>query len=125
MKPVDQTIYGWPNGNCLSACVASILEMPTEAVPLSGNGEDWWPRLLGWLVDRGLSATKIEGRSPPRGYAIAFGPSPRLPGQGHTCVAYDGAVVHDPHPSRAGILGVEHYVVVHGDSGEPLWFNGL
>lgn len=30
VKPVDQTLFGRPSGNCLPACVASILELPIE-----------------------------------------------------------------------------------------------
>lgn len=124
MRPVDQTTYGVPFGNCLSACIASILEIRTEDVPRF-VGEGWWPRLLGWLAARGLSASTIAGATPPPGFAIAFGPSTRLPGQGHTCVALDGNIVHDPHPSREGLPIVEHYVAIHAPDGAPLWFNGL
>lgn len=30
MKPVDQTIFGKPGGNCLAACIATILELPLD-----------------------------------------------------------------------------------------------
>lgn len=54
MIPVDQTTYGHTDGNCFSACVASILEIPIEEVPntLGVNAE-----LMRWLAGRGLSAT--------------------------------------------------------------------
>lgn len=34
MKPVDQTTFGAPHGNCLMACVASILEVPLDSLPV-------------------------------------------------------------------------------------------
>lgn len=123
MRPVDQTTYGRTHGNCLSACVASILEMQIEAVPFF-LGVGWWPRLLGWLAERGLSATTIESVLPP-GFTIAFGPSTRFADRGHACVARNGIVVHDPHPSREGLPIIDHYVAIHGPNGEVLWFNGL
>jgi hypothetical protein len=121
VRPVDQTTYG-TRGNCVSACIASILEMPIEAVPLF-IGEGWWPRLLGWLAGHDLAATKIRDSLAPLGYSIAFGPSTRLAGYGHACVARDGIAVHDPHPSRDGLPIVEYYVMIHGPGGEIMWFN--
>lgn len=40
MKPVQQTRFGPPDGNCMSACVASIIECKIEEVdiPLPKNG---------------------------------------------------------------------------------------
>jgi hypothetical protein len=41
-------------------------------------------------------------------------------------VAFDGVVVHDPHPSREGLpLGVVEYVVIHGPDRGALRFNGV
>jgi hypothetical protein len=110
MLPVDQTTYGPTHGNCISACVASILELPIEVVPYFID-EHWWERLVGWLTTLGLIATAVEDRCPP-GYAIAFGPSRRLIDRGHACVAIDGVIVHDPHPSREGLPIVFYYVVI-------------
>ena len=111
MSPVDQTTYGPTHGNCISACLASILEVPIETVP-SFVDTYWWERFVGWLAAQGLAATSVEGTIPP-GYAIAFGPSTRLADRGHACVALDGVIVHDPHPSREGLPIVFHYVVLH------------
>lgn len=33
MKPIDQTTFGVPGGNCFSACVASLLELSIDDVP--------------------------------------------------------------------------------------------
>jgi hypothetical protein len=100
-------------GNCISACVASILEIPIEGVPFFFD-EHWWPRFLEWLGDRGFTATAIAGDvTPPPGFTMALGPSTRLESSGHACVAFDGVVVHDPHPSREGLPFVHYYVLIH------------
>ena len=126
MRHVDQTTYGPYDGNCFSACLASILEIPIEEVPLFLG--TYWDDFLPWLKARGLGASlyrKSERRF-PLGYSIAGGPSKRFAGKMHACVAYDGMIVHDPHPSRDGLpYGIEEYVVIHGFNGESRWFNGV
>lgn len=125
MRPVDQTTYGSHDGNCLSACLASILEVPIDDVPLFLGA--YWDDFLPWLKDRGLwvSLYKAEDYVPP-GYSIAAGPSKRFAGKLHACVAFNGMIVHDPHPSRDGLpRGVEEYLVVHGLDGGSRWFNGV
>jgi len=57
MKPVFQTNNSVPGGDCLRACVASILELDIEEVPhFCGEKphEEWFSRLAIWLRDRGL-----------------------------------------------------------------------
>ena len=46
MKPVDQTTFGSPHGNCFQAGVASALELPLEEVPHFCDGDN--PM---WLID--------------------------------------------------------------------------
>jgi hypothetical protein len=115
MRPLDQTSYGIHDGNCFSACIASILEVPLWGVPYF-----WGPRqpcFARWLAGRGLTATLYpRAVHVPSGYSIAGGHSPRFVGKMHACIALDGVVVHDPHPSRSrdGLpLGVVEYVVIH------------
>lgn len=124
VRPVDQTTYGFYDGNCFSACVASILEIPIIDVP---RFHGWTPDFMQWLAARGLSATLYKSANyVPPGYAIAAGPSLRFGGRMHACVTYDGVVVHDPHFSRDGLpRGVEDYVVLHGPHGEMMWFSGI
>lgn len=124
MIPVDQTTYGPNDGNCFSACIASILEVPLASVPRVYNLDG---DLLRWLATQVLSATLYDASIyMPPGYAIAAGPSLRFAGRMHACVAYDGRVVHDPHPSRDGLpFGVVDFVVIHGSGGKAMWFNAL
>ena len=105
MKPIDQTRFGEPEGNCWAACVASILEVPIETftfeTPLDHNWSRPWHE---WLAGHGLAMLWfVVGQGvPPPGYSILSGKSPR--GIMHSVVALNGVVVHDPHPSRAGII---------------------
>jgi len=112
MKPVDQTRFGVTDGNCMESCVASILELDLADVPDLGTcAEGWLRRLNDWLAPKGLAY--VEMSVPAHGpYArgvpcIMSGESPRFPDVDHACVGEterQGAkVVHDPHPSRAGL----------------------
>lgn len=110
MTPVDQTILG-DAGNCLSAALASVLDLPIEAVPYL-NGSRWAQRMFSWLsTERRLWPRWIPvSAGVPAGYSIAVGPGPR--GRDHATVALDGRLVHDPHPSRAGLLRPTHHIVL-------------
>ena len=123
MRPIDQTLFGFNDGNCFAASVASILELPLAEVPHTFGVND---QFLRWLAARGLAATIVNAaHHVPRGYSIAAGPSLRFAGRLHACVAFNGNVVHDPHYSREGLrLGIVDYVVIHGARGERMWFNG-
>jgi hypothetical protein len=114
MKPVDQTEFmvgdGVKRGNCLMASLASIIECSLEELPQYTNDHDngaWWDLLLAACESRGFTAiywTNGEVNKPfkPYGYHIASGPSPRG-NFGHSVVALDGTIVHDPHPSRLAL----------------------
>ena len=103
MKPVDQTLFGSPGGNCLPACVASLLNLTIEDVPHFG-AEDWFDRLNDWLAPRGYYAMcfTLPTEWRPPGLYILAGKSPRFTTL-HAVVARGNEVIHDPHPSRAGV----------------------
>lgn len=125
MKPLDQTQFGFPDGNCWATCVASLLEIEIDDVDDGGVDSDWYIRFLSWLNEKhglGMFEIKLE-KGAPRGYApmvdgtlgILSGPSPRGPHL-HACVGRyqllsDGMHcingVHDPHPDRT-YFGDEH-----------------
>lgn len=54
MKPVEQTKLTYPDGNCFAACVATLLELPLEAVP-DFKGDGWYDAWLEWLKLRNLT----------------------------------------------------------------------
>ncbi len=114
MIPVYQTKFGGSDdpeedqGNCMQACIASILEIPLgEAPDFTGkivNGE-WYTYLISWLAERnlGLMFTKIKEGAPP-GIHMVGAESTNLPDpdDGHMMVVQDGKVIHNPHPDNKG-----------------------
>lgn len=106
MIPIDQTISGSAEGNCFAAAVASVLEVSLEDLPPLNDARQV-PDLNRWLaLNRpGLQFTWVHfstyiGSAP--GFYLAAGISPR--GISHAIVVdQDGTMVHDPHPSKAGI----------------------
>lgn len=112
MKPVMQTkLIGneLHLGNCLAACVASILEWPLWAVPAfedARRGLHMNHLLADWLELIGRELDWRDGHQfVPGEFYIASGKSPR--DVYHAVVYRDGVLVHDPHPSGAGIVSVE------------------
>ena len=99
------------NGNCYAACIASLLDLPLWMVPpfedMFGR-DDWRHRTDEWLA-RFFNLKLI--RTPGHDWAtlpefyIANGLSPRE--VYHSVIYKAGAMVHDPHPSGTGIVGVE------------------
>jgi hypothetical protein len=123
MKPVDMLHldHGNPGaeyGDCLRCCVASILDLPAASVPhfagLPDPTVNWTGRLQNFLSARGqyyIEVTDIPycwRRKWIRPLVIAGGASPR--GKWGHCVVGELSregyrMIHDPHPSRAGLVG--------------------
>jgi len=118
MKPVDQTKFGDPDGNCFAACLASLLECPIEDVPkFQSKPKIYWMDVYdNWLGQFGLGV--FSTTTDPFLHAewhmelIAGGNGPR--GIPHTVLWKRGKMIHDPHPSRAGLIGepTEYYIIV-------------
>jgi len=123
MKPVDQTKFGFEDGNCGAACIASILEIPLESIP-NFHGEDpsdpklYWKNVRKWCADKPfilISISISEGYDPKEFlkdcWVIASGPSPRGTKEWHrhAVVWRNGEIVHDPHPSREGLKEIDMY----------------
>ena len=123
MKPVFQTRFG-KQGNCLAACVASILEVDLEVVDFScfdHPPDKWFDLFNEKLAKIGYGLLELLPRRvgflPMTGHWIATGPSPRQDGL-HSVVHYSdlaknltrrltvSRMVHDPHPSGKGIADV-------------------
>jgi hypothetical protein len=134
MIPVTQTLFGKAEGNCLAACVASILELDLADVPnfcADQSDGSWLRRLADWLAERALCAVHAsfvdgdpgvvpapEDLATMRawmklrrvGFAIVSGYTTR--GLSHSTVWFDGELVHDPHPSQDPLINVVDMVVI-------------
>lgn len=123
MKPVYQDEFG-EFGNCMSACLASILDIPLREIPnFTHFKERWYPEMWKWLGERGYELyyiyqiEKIDWDNFPGcipgweklkilPYYMHNGKSPR--GYGHATVGWRGKMIHDPHPAGGGVE-VEDY----------------
>ena len=126
MKPMDQSILHAPeagrHGDCFRAVMASLFELPIEQVPhflrdgcdadtFNQRINDWLrPMNLGYLPVGKCDAQWLSAIGLRGWHHEAYGPTSR--GTNHACAALDGAVVHDPYPSRAGLLEIEGAGVV-------------
>lgn len=115
VKPVEQTRFG-TKGNCLAACIASILEVPLNEVPECDGGAIG-AVLMKWLAARNLFLVRVPIQSRREdgsawafffGYSILIAKSPRE--GSHAVVVKDGKIAHDPHPDREqGVADWESY----------------
>ena len=102
MKPITQSRVG-ESGTCFRACIASILNLAEDQVTDFDKGrngpaseEEYWKNVQGFLAPYGLKYRRVPLSAKPSGWGTIEGVSPR--GGLHACVAYDGQLVHDPHP---------------------------
>lgn len=119
MIPVDQTITG-PKGNCMSACIASLLELPIERVarfirePGDTHIFQWAERLDDFLAPFGLYALHFaadpERAAFPGVLHIMTGISPR--GRPHAVIGKGRRIVHDPHPDKTGLVSVDGFCLL-------------
>lgn len=107
--------------SCFRACVATVLQCAVDFVPTACDGDAWdWDKFQEWLRDEfALQAVEIHiGEGSACFYpvvtpipCIITGNSPRECTTGrHALVAefigLEGfRIIHDPHQSRAGIVG--------------------
>jgi hypothetical protein len=114
---VHQDRFG-DEGNCYSACLASVFGVPLTDVPnfhdiAKGDDEAWFVAVRDWLRPKGFGvmcvSTSEAGLEKYEGLLIVCGQSPRDPelNRLHAVVFERGAMVHDPHPDNTGILCVD------------------
>lgn len=96
-------------GDCMRTAVASLLDMPTEAVPHFVLFEDWFGAFSLWLKGRGLRIKPMPKDGVTQN-CLALGMSPR--DVEHVVVWSPDGLVHDPHPSRAGLDARQFWALV-------------
>lgn len=112
MKPVDQTTFGNPGGNCFSACVASLLDLEIGDVPYFMDDDPWWLRFEAWLLDRGYWPLVVPldgGWSPPGLHILSGVTAGKSP---HSVVARGLEIVHDPHQDRPGLARRDRAIAI-------------
>lgn len=88
MTPVMQTVTG-PRGNCMSACFASVFDLPISDVPnfyeITSDDAGWWLAVRKWLAGRGFGILDITFEEAAQwqhlqlsGAHIVSGPAPRV-----------------------------------------------
>ena len=96
--------------SCVRACLASLLDLPLAGVPdlMAPRDGRGWARVRAWLQARGRKLIDVpDARG--CGFVLLRGVSPR--GTRHCVIGRDDGigvyVVHDPHPSRAGLVKID------------------
>lgn len=121
MIPITQTVLHDPanglHGNCLSAVLASLLHLPIDSIPVFSDSDRWVKELNAWLRPHGLAYLWFQDQDFRRtldAFGIEglhheiSGKTMRFSDVSHACVAEDGRLIFDPHPSRDGLnAGVE------------------
>ena len=118
MIKVNQRIKHDPDngvyGDCMRACIASLLEYKYEEVPhfyTVDDAEEFDKKLREFLQQEGFALMTtvpidIDDGAFTHGqngiYHIISGNTVR--GTYHATVGLDGVVVHDPHESKAGLI---------------------
>lgn len=131
MTPHTQTILADPvrndghdangvPGDCYRTAIACLLDAaaPTDVPHFVEAGDAWWDETQKWVRARGDALYYLpvpvpedwqewwDYHSQRLDHVILSGPSPRGT-FGHAVVGTPNLeVVHDPHPSRAGLTGV-------------------
>lgn len=121
MIKVRQTRFTAETGNCFSACIASLLEVPIEDVDFTATKPDWMKDEMQPVLDKvgyiyfEIEYAKLQGMHfLPEGFLfIASGRSPRFNQCDHTVImqieyknkdnyaeGYNFILVHDPFPGE-------------------------
>lgn len=103
MIPYTQTLVG-PGGNCLQTAIECVLESPQGALPPQEHPVSrYFGPLNQYLAAHGLVYLEVEPFA-VSGWHVLLGNSSR--GIRHAAVGYNGWLIWDPHPSRAGLSDV-------------------
>lgn len=141
MKPVFQDKFGEKDGNCLQACVASIMEVPLESVPhfcllAEGEGEsrDWFQIFSDWCVEQevgmifipavypvcianvyAIASFDVKGSNIPHAVVVRCHYDAKRTGEGHAAWWYE--IVHDPDPGSPFIRVIDFTVLIPSKKG--------
>jgi hypothetical protein len=103
MHDPDNGVYG----DCMRACIATLLSLPIQDVPHFLHDCDYDKfdeRVNEFLASRGLCLVDTLADATDF-YHLIYGYTVR--GTYHAVVGKNGNIVHDPHPSKAGLVDGE------------------
>lgn len=100
------------DSDCLRCCLTFVTGLPYESIPdFVRDHEDWSPVMVAWLEVQGYLTIRLHaaygGELIPgdgMGQWIATGPTVR--DGNHAVIFHGGTLLHDPHPSRAGLTEI-------------------
>jgi hypothetical protein len=115
---IDQTITD-PGliGNCWQAVIASVTATPLREVPhFVHDDESGGPYFLDatqeWLASRGFRLTTVHCQAAVESRRIYLAVGRSVRGKSHVVLKRGRKLVHDPHPSRAGLSGAPWMTLV-------------
>ena len=92
--------------NCMQCAAAYMLGLPMAAVPdFEKAGADAWESFEAFFADRGFTAEMFPPSVEIVGDYLASGDTAR--GTSHMVVMRCGELLHDPHPSNAGLKSIQ------------------
>lgn len=111
----NQTDFTFTTGDCMRACVASILELTLQQVPnfMKDGSNKYYENIQKWFLEK-TSFLPLDVEFKEEGQdrewlkdciCVAVGKSPRAKkdGEKHGVVWLNGEMVHDPHPDKTGL----------------------
>lgn len=115
MIPQTQTDTSRDNGNCWKTAIACVIDRDAEEVPHfldihATHGLDWWKYTYEWLWHHGYQLVDIHRHLFNGEYYLVLGYTERK--TFHVCVYHNGKMVHDPHPSGAGLLDEYNHLAI-------------
>jgi hypothetical protein len=115
-------------GNCMSACLASLLCIELSLIPNFAmmTEDEWFGKFLLLIEENGHEYTGVFYFTDNKtwddllseckgcdGMFMVAGPSPRAyVTAGHAVLYKNNELLHDPHPSRNGILNLEYAFMI-------------
>lgn len=106
MRPIFQKNINNPDknivGDCLRACVCSLLEISDENVPNFAEDKNYPMQLNNFLKEKGYRMRHSEFEPKNIDCYMAWGISPR--GLNHSVIYHSGELVHDPYPTGGNVI---------------------
>ncbi len=89
-------------GDCLRACICSLLEISDALVPNFAEDKEYPDVLVYFLKTKGYRLRHSKEEPKNVDYYMVWGLSPR--GNKHSVIYHNGKLVHDPHPEGGGVI---------------------